>query len=323
VTPFVADGDFTLFVGDALNVLRDMPDESVHCVVTSPPYWGLRDYGTGSWAGGDPDCDHRQDTRHQVQGTTSQRQGRSNAEDQRNENFRDVCGKCGATRTDQQLGLEPTPDAYIERMVQVFREVRRVLRRDGTCWLNIGDSYNSIGGTVGGGKNVEERKPTLRSHSNLKHKDMCGIPWRLAFALQQPYYTGRIKDERERIWLAAMVEAEGCMFIHRRKAGQPNGQGYERKSDSFGAGLEVSSTDRALVERCMEIAGIGSVCEQTPDQNARRKQTIYRWNARTNACRDRQAARSTTPARMPLERRRCAQGMGIPQGHPPRRDRLH
>jgi site-specific DNA-methyltransferase (adenine-specific) len=72
--------------------------------------------------------------------------------------WKNSCGKCGATRTDQQLGLEPTPDAYITRMVQVFREVRRVLRRDGTCWLNIGDSFGE--------------------------KQMQGIPWRLAFALQ-------------------------------------------------------------------------------------------------------------------------------------------
>jgi DNA modification methylase len=58
MTPFLQDADFTLYVGDALEVLRGLPDESVHCCVTSPPYWGLRDYGTGAWEGGDPDCDH-------------------------------------------------------------------------------------------------------------------------------------------------------------------------------------------------------------------------------------------------------------------------
>jgi DNA modification methylase len=154
--PFVQDEDFTLYVGDALSVLSGMPDESVHMCITSPPYWGLRDYQTGSWEGGDAECDHSHETAHQTQGATSQRVGRANADEQRNENFRDVCGKCGATRVDQQLGLEPTPAAYVESMVTVFRELRRVLRADGTCWLNIGSSYFSDpqkGGSGRGGKN--------------------------------------------------------------------------------------------------------------------------------------------------------------------------
>jgi site-specific DNA-methyltransferase (cytosine-N4-specific) len=207
VTPFVADGDFTLHVGNALDVLQGMPDESVHCVVTSPPYWGLRDYGTGSWVGGDPDCDHRKNAvtgrgedfrkrgedRGYAKGSNFANYGDRNATAS---DFEDTCGKCGATRTDQQLGLEPTPDAYITRMVEVFREVRRVLRRDGTCWLNIGDSYSG-----GSGSNVwsgdafesdgsqrgqqpvrgkERRTPVV----GMKPKDLVGIPWRLAFALQ-------------------------------------------------------------------------------------------------------------------------------------------
>lgn len=122
------------------------------------------------------------------------------------------------------------------------------------------------------------------------------MPWRLAFALQQPYYTGRIKDERDRIWLAATIEAEGCLFIHRRKAGTPayskftkkdgTEVTYTRTQDTFGVGLEVASTDRIVVERCLQITGLGSINEQTPEQNQRRKQTIYRWNLRTNECRD-------------------------------------
>jgi hypothetical protein len=215
-----------------------------------------------------------------------------------------TCRKCGARRVDQQLGLEKTPEAYVARMVEVFREVRRVLRRDGTCWVNLGDSYASgeVGRVDAPAKNAllaETQRPRLerriKQQTGLKPKDLCGIPWRVAFALQQPYYTGTIKDERDRIWLAAMIEAEGCMFIHRRKAGTPayskfrkqdgTEVEYQRKQDTFGVGLEVSSTDRAIVERCLEIAGIGSVCEQTPEQNARRKQKIYRWNARTNECR--------------------------------------
>jgi len=118
--------------GDCLDVLLTLPHLSVHTCITSPPYWGLRDYG--------------------VEG---------------------------------QLGLEPTPDEYVDNLVHLFREVRRVLRDDGTVWLNLGDSYNSIGGTVGGGKNCEPRKRTMREWcGSLKPKDLVGIPWRVAFALQ-------------------------------------------------------------------------------------------------------------------------------------------
>jgi DNA modification methylase len=132
-------------------VLGGLPDESVQCVVTSPPYWGLRDYGV-----------------------------------------------------DDQLGLEPTPELYVENMVQVFREVRRVLRKDGTCFVNIGDSYASsppgnvegVGATSGlhgandaSGKYRETLKAghaTKRSTvvGNLKPKDLVGMPWALAFALR-------------------------------------------------------------------------------------------------------------------------------------------
>src|SRR5262245_48139016 len=110
-----ADADFTLLNCDVLDGLRSLPDESVHCVVTSPPYWGLRDYGTGSWDGGDPDCDHsdakiktrydyklsdgaaihRADSASRAPGTGTDAS-----------RWRDEC-PCGARRVDQQLGLEP------------------------------------------------------------------------------------------------------------------------------------------------------------------------------------------------------------------------
>ena len=129
--------------GDVLDMLKTLDSESVHCCVTSPPYWGLRDYGV-----------------------------------------------------DGQLGLEKTPQEYIAKMVEVFREVKRVLRKDGTLWLNIGDSY--IGGGRGGkgqcGKgSFEESRyeqgckiglPTGKV-DGLKPKDLCLIPFRLAIALQE------------------------------------------------------------------------------------------------------------------------------------------
>lgn len=133
---------FRLLVGDCREMLRTLPDESVHCVVTSPPYWGLRDYGH-----------------------------------------------------DDQLGLEPTPELYVEHMVEVFREVRRVLRRDGTLWLNLGDSYSGSGKGAwankdGGQKEVYIPDPDSpqallpKVPDGLKPKDLVGIPWRVAFALQ-------------------------------------------------------------------------------------------------------------------------------------------
>jgi len=272
--PWLSDPDMDLWVGDSLQVLRQLPDQSVNCCLTSPPYWGLRDYGTGEWAGGDPDCDHIAPKRsHAGDGLAkwsadNAKGGGHTAAKVREHQYGTVCGKCGAERLDRQLGLEATPDEYVQNMVAVFREVRRVLRADGTLWLNLGDSFVD--------------------------KQLQGVPWAVAKALQAPYYTGHIRDERDRIWLAATIEAEGCMFIHKRKVGQyassyTKADGteshYHRKNATYGAGLEVASTDRVIVERCMAITGIGSINEQSPEQNERRKQTIYRWNVRSNECR--------------------------------------
>jgi DNA modification methylase len=153
---YYQDDWLTVLLGDCREVMASMEPESVHCVVTSPPYWGLRDYGSPG-----------------------------------------------------QLGLEPTPEAYVESMVAVFREVRRVLRSDGTVWLNLGDSYAG-GGTIGRNDTDPESlarraaEGTARygkgagrgtgsqvgNHgtrppvAGLKPKDLVGIPWRVAFALQ-------------------------------------------------------------------------------------------------------------------------------------------
>lgn len=124
--------------GDCLDVLKTLPDLSVNCCVTSPPYLGLRDYGI-----------------------------------------------------DGQLGLEKTPDEYVSKMVDIFREVKRVLKDDGTLFLNLGDSYAGSGGTgsqfgqiESGLKKVRPEKPT----NGLKPKDLVGIPWMVAFALRSDGY---------------------------------------------------------------------------------------------------------------------------------------
>ena len=176
-----------IVTGDALTALCDLPDQSVNCCVTSPPYWGLRDYGTATWEGGEPDCEHVQRTNKH--GGTSNRPGLEAQTYQ----YRDICPKCGAVRVDGQIGLEETPEAYVSRLVEVFREVRRVLKDDGTLWLNLGDSYATGGGKVGncpgGGKQGEKWKgattsPNRMPIAGLKPKDLVGIPWMVAFALR-------------------------------------------------------------------------------------------------------------------------------------------
>ena len=177
-----------LIVADVLDGLQNLPDNHFQCVVTSPPFWGLRDYGTGSWEGGDAGCDHR----HQLggEGPSSAKQNTSAGMQQ--VAYRDICRKCGARRVDHQIGLESTPDEYVARLVAVFREVRRVLRGDGVCFLELGDSYCS---TAPGTRNAPQPKGDRSSPEvwatgrpdtppGLKPKDLVGIPWRVAFALQ-------------------------------------------------------------------------------------------------------------------------------------------
>ncbi len=183
--------EFRIINADVLEGLRGLPSESVHCCVTSPPYWGLRDYGTGTWEGGEPDCEHRSPTmrdgrnedRAQLAGSAA-----TNAA-QLLLAHRSACGKCGAVKVDKQLGLERTPEEYTARMVEVFAEVLRVLRADGTCWMNLGDCYNSVNGFHRGEKYMDGGVPRTmeypdRSGCGLKPKDLVGIPWRVAFALQ-------------------------------------------------------------------------------------------------------------------------------------------
>jgi DNA modification methylase len=130
-----------VLIGDALTRFRELPSERVHCVVTSPPYWGLRDYGT-------TDIDFAAGSYSPMSGLPM----------------------IAYPAWRGQLGLEPDPLMFIGHMVEIFREAHRVLRNDGTCWVNMGDCYAGAG--LGG------KLPTL------KVKDMIAQPWRLALALQ-------------------------------------------------------------------------------------------------------------------------------------------
>ena len=191
--------------GDCLEVMRAWPSESVDCCVTSPPYWGLRDYGTATWEGGDADCDHKeakQKTRYDYSLASSKIQdGSRTGTDATVGSWKDVCPKCGAKRIDRQLGLEKTPEEYVAKMVEIFAEVKRVLKDGGTLWLNLGDSYAGSGkgsnpdgtphpATLTGKQGTHKGTinglhfPQKASDIGLKPKDLCGIPWMVAFALR-------------------------------------------------------------------------------------------------------------------------------------------
>jgi DNA modification methylase len=178
----------TILQGDVIECLKDIEDNTIQCVVTSPPYWGLRDYGTATWIGGDKDCNHFRDN-HVSNSCTTGHNNSQKSGGVADSIYKSVCKKCGAKREDEQLGLEETPEEYVENMVKVFREVRKVLKDDGTLWLNLGDSYSSGGRstttnqTLRGNNNYGVTRP--KPSENIKPKDLIGIPWRVAFALQQ------------------------------------------------------------------------------------------------------------------------------------------
>ena len=208
--------------GDVLKRLADLEDESVQCVVTSPPYWGLRDYGV-----------------------------------------------------DGQLGLENSPAEHVAAMVEVFRDVRRVLRSDGVLWLNYGDGYiGDPGGHQGDGQRQGRTFTARIKHKKrgggLKPKQLVGMPWLVAKALQAPYYTGDITREKDRVWLAAIIDGEGtiCGFKHKRKD-----DGRTRT----GASVFVTNCNRPLLDKCQEIWPASRHEHQKPRENRFSDKDCWRW----------------------------------------------
>lgn len=139
MNPYYQDSAIEIYHGDCLSVLKELPDESINCCITSPPYWSLRDYGVNG-----------------------------------------------------QIGLEKTPQEYVAKMVEIFREVWRCLKDDGTLWLNLGDSYAGSGNgscdyrpeSASISKNDDKYKGQKPAPTEIKPKNLIGIPWRVAFALQ-------------------------------------------------------------------------------------------------------------------------------------------
>lgn len=208
------DGKVTLLHGHVLDVLREMPAESVNCVVTSPPYWSLRKYDCEPviW-GGDSGCEHewghqpiegeaytgdfrwqhmsnQGPKREEIEPTRSARRTRPDAWAVNQLGETATCSLCGAWRG--QYGLEPTPELYVEHTLMWLREVRRVLRKDGTLWLNLGDGYAA---SPGQRKETDKAGPKQLSNTGsvptrsvspdgLKPKDAVLMPFRVALAAQ-------------------------------------------------------------------------------------------------------------------------------------------
>ena len=171
--------------GDVFNKLKELDNNSIDCVVTSPPYWGLRDYGTAKWQGGDPNCDHQTKRSRGDDIKQGDKQGTNLGS---RPNIQTLC-KCGAKRIDKQLGLEPTYQEHIQNIVELFRAMKPKLKDSATIWLNYGDSYAAtVNGTKAKDIKNDDRgfvdKPFSTIQGSIKPKDLVMIPNRIAIALQ-------------------------------------------------------------------------------------------------------------------------------------------
>lgn len=244
--------------------------ESVQCVVTSPPYLGLRKYGNceSVW-GGELGCGHEWEEEYVkpghsddgITGSTLVGSKTTQAMSQREPITRSLCALCSAWRG--ELGHEPTPALFVEHLVAIFRDVHRVLRPDGCMFVVMGDSY--AGGHVkpGGRKRQRAGKPGPNSTftaprmtqvDGCKPKNLIGVPWMFAKAMQQPYHTGPIKHEVDRAWLAGLIDADGCIGL--RKQHPRPGRGT---NPTFIPHTGVSSSDIVALERCQQITGLGNI----------------------------------------------------------------
>lgn len=268
------NGRVTLHVGDVRAKLRELPADHFDCVVTSPPYWGLRDYGTGRWEGGDPACDHRSPTMREGRNEERKMLPGSAATNSAQNILahNSSCGKCGAIKVDQQIGLERTLGEHLGVMVDVFDEVRRVLKPTGTLWLNYGDCYatapngrsaadtkaagnddrtfrdkpfSTVGPIYAPDPRDEDRRGsnstlqgTAPHHTpgrvvaggQLKAKDLCMIPNRLAIALQEAGW-----------WVRSEI-------IWGKRNGMPDSSGKYRPSTSHEKIFLLSKTSNCFYD---------------------------------------------------------------------------
>jgi len=187
-----------VYFGDCRDSMRQMAKEGikVQTCITSPPYYGLRDYGTAIWVGGDINCDHVE----KIQAHGGERANR----DQTSQifKFKGICKKCGAKSEDLQIGNEQNPKEFIDNLVEVFACVWDLLEDNGTLWVNLGDSYYNyrpgkgqrvVANSIASQKASEFEHSAKRGNKleGYKEKDLMGMPWRLAFALQDFGWTLR------------------------------------------------------------------------------------------------------------------------------------
>ena len=183
-----------ILVGNNMDKLKEINDSTVDCVVSSPPYFGLRDYGTGTWEGGNPNCPHKRLTKISKDTATGHAGMYEQGHVVGDAIYKQTCPECGAKRIDEQFGLEETLEEYIDKTVLLFEELRRVLKPQGTVWWNLGDSYANKSSAWGGrGKNSilnntglkdKQRRNTIVPEG-LKAKDLMMIPARVAIALSE------------------------------------------------------------------------------------------------------------------------------------------
>ncbi len=242
--PYFTDEQATLYLGDALTALQSLPDASINCCVTSPPYFGLRDYGV-----------------------------------------------------DRQIGAESSPAEFVRALTSVFAEVRRVLADDGTLWLNLGDSFATSGASGPQGSSGQRATRTFTAEALARRgdrppKNLLGIPWRVAFALQDDGWilrndviwakpngmpesvTDRLSTKHEHLflltkadwrgdaaaadlpdvdaaWLAALIDGEGTITVARDKRSEKN----PKHQDVFTVTLSVANTCVPLLEKAGRLLG--------------------------------------------------------------------
>ncbi len=239
-------GDFInkIICGDSLSVMKEMPAESIDMVMTSPPYWGLRDYGFEQIFGGDKDCEHEWGNQishpKQEKRTIKQLRSSSGLSWNRGENasiFKwqeyspknqgNFCLKCQAWKG--QLGLEPTPEFYIEHLTEIFNEAKRALKKEGTLWLNISDSYI--------GQNLGQIK---------KYK------------------------KEDAMWLAAFIDSEGSLQIHKQKRGN--------NSPAYQPHIAIGMTQREMLDQAYKITNLGCVWKMKG--KTKTGKPLYQWSVR-------------------------------------------
>lgn len=196
-----------IHLNDCLSGLKELPNDSIDCCISSPPYWGLRDYGTAEWIGGDVLCDHikfkkntlksglRNDGREHKGLYDNEKATMSN-----NIQYKEECKKCGARRIDNQIGQEVDFNYFIDKLIEIYDEVNRVLKPTGTCFVNLGDTFGSSGTTKNEDTDKYFNQVYMSSNDNAKtnqfsrsnmDKSLLMIPERFAIKMIEHGWTLR------------------------------------------------------------------------------------------------------------------------------------